>query len=63
MFPSQLERLAAERKKELDRSARWIRTGPSALAEHRQPLQRSARQRAGWAILAMGLRIATSGNH
>ena len=63
MFPGQLERLAAERKKDLDRSARLIRTDPSAPPEQRQPLQRSARQRAGWAIVAVGLRIATSGNH
>ncbi len=61
MFPGQLERLADERRKDLDRSVNRTRTGRPE-REHPHVRRRSVRHQAGWALIIVGLRIAASGS-
>jgi hypothetical protein len=55
MHPYLIEKLARERQRDLLRSARP--NSPPALPE-RPAARRSARQRAGWALVELGLRLA-----
>jgi hypothetical protein len=56
MHPHLVEELAAERRRELLAASAWpSRSRPGG---HR-PARKSARQRAGWMLVELGLRLAS----
>jgi len=61
MFSRQLDQLARERNAERDAQAAKTRAARSA-AQASQPAQSGIRSQTGWAIVAIGLRIAESEN-
>jgi hypothetical protein len=56
MYSRQLEQLARRRQGELRETARTGRPGTA-----RRPARRLIRNQTGWALVALGLRIAASG--
>lgn len=60
MHPYLMEQLAREHQREM---LRYARRSPQPALPGRRATRRSARQRAGWALIEIGLRLAgTPGN-
>ena len=63
MISRQLEQLARERNAERDAQTAKVHAARSTAAtQASQPAHSGIRSRTGWAIVAIGLRIAESGN-
>lgn len=60
MYPRQLEQLARQRPGELAATTRGTRSQASPAASGSQP-RKVLRSQTGWALVALGLRIAESG--
>ncbi len=55
MHPYLMEQLAKEHQREM---LRYARRSPRPALPERRAARRSARQRAGWALIELGLRLA-----